>query len=70
MQQYIYPILHSHSGSLILEFEQGDITPWLVRRYILHCNFSKKRKEKHDSLNVIFEPGIPLPYSKKIQTIE
>ena len=30
----------------------------------------KKKKEKHYSLNFIFEPGIPLPYSKKIQTIE
>ena len=27
MQQYIWPILKLHSSSLILEFEQGNISP-------------------------------------------
>ena len=32
MQQYIQPILKSRSSSLILEFEQGDISPWFMWR--------------------------------------
>ena len=28
-QQYIHPIIKSHSSGCILEFEQGDISPWL-----------------------------------------
>ena len=29
IQQYIQPILESHFSSGTLEFEQGDISPWL-----------------------------------------
>ena len=32
MQQYISLILESHSSSRILEFEQGDTSPWFDRR--------------------------------------
>ena len=45
IQQCFWSTLESYSSSRILEFEQGDISPWFEGRQILHCDFSR---EKHD----------------------